>query len=55
MRDLYSPRNVAFMLFVGLVALAPVALKLRQQRRQQGGGTVDPSKGAPEVQLHKPE
>ena len=41
MRDLYSPRNVAFMMLVGLVALLPVALKWRAQRRAGGGGAMN--------------
>lgn len=46
MRDLYSPKNVAFMFLVGLAALMPLALKWqRQRRRLQGGGGAGGSGG----------
>ncbi|GAB4818338.1 hypothetical protein N2152v2_005384 [Parachlorella kessleri] len=35
MRDLYSPRNVVFMLLIGGVALLPVAFKFQQQKRER--------------------
>ena len=35
MRDLYSPRNVVFMLLIGGVALLPVAFKVQQQKRER--------------------